>query len=607
MNRPPLEPANALPLQAKAAVTAGPAQVPATELPERYVIREIEGRRYLVCLEAPNIQARIEMGLSFSGATARKAPPGTIYLDGTAACAPFMDHEKQVYNLDHHEGCERAFTLATCEQALIMSMKGLDLRERQWRVFANEPDLDTALALWIIFNHMRISRNDTMNRNMLFALVRLEGVIDALGLEMRALTAFPPPFLKRIQDTIDQLREEEIRLKSEALWQKTDFLEYTAGLLHKIDRIIYRSEELKDFKGVEELARIEVGRNRVAVVVATDLGIYELEPHLMKLYGQRLGWAALRKSNQQYTLRQMDMFMPVSLKDVYNRLNFIDPAVKFRTGTNRWGGSAEIGGSPRESGTRLSPQQIAGAFRDAFQKISPLQQLSRFLLTAFITATILVAAGLARGIHLPGTLDPGNPFYRLLQHPDARFAVVLLALTLLSLLVVGLRRGWQYGLILPVGRDWWLLLPVVLLGALAGGVRLPENGSHGLSVWLLLVLGTVLLPLGLELLFRGLAHGLLAQAAPIQNAENRWFFSWPMVASALLFAGFRFLWDLPPDLSFGASLVKWETAVVFCGAFGFGLAAGLVRERSQSLLPVWLFHCLAAVALAAVSGQIPLP
>lgn len=603
MNRFHTDPDPAAASQADAA--APPADLPPT-MPERYVVREIEGRRCLVCLEAPNIQARIELGLSVSGATARKAPPGTIYLDGAAASGPFMDHEKQVYNLDHHEGCERAFTLATCEQALIMSMKGLDLRDRQWRIFANEPDLDTALALWIIFNHMRISRNDAMNRNLLFALVRLEGVIDALGLEMRAFTAFPSPFLKRIQDTIDYLREEEIRLKSEALWQKTDFLQYTAGLLHKIDRIIYRSEELKDFKGIEELARIELGRNRVAVVVATDLGIYELEPHLVKLYGQRLGWAALRKGERHYTLRQMDMFMPVNLKDVYNRLNFIDPAVKFRTGANRWGGSAEIGGSPRESGTRLGPQQIAQALRDAFRKSSPLQQAYRFLLTAFITAAILAAGALARHIRPPAAWLADNAWGGLLQSAEARQALVLLGLTLLSLLAVGIRRGWQFGLHLPVGRSWWVILPVMVLGGLAGGVHLPEAARPG-AAWPSLVTGLVLLPLALELLFRGLAHGMLAQAAPIQSAEQPWMFSWPLVGTALLFAVYRFLRALPPDMTLGAALAGWETAAVFCGALGFGLAAGLVRERSHSLLPAWLFHVLAALAAAAAAGAIPLP
>ncbi len=150
-------------------------------LPERYTVKSSEDERTLLCLEAPNINVHIDAGLSISGSVVRKSPAGTIFLDGVAQCEPFMDHERQVYNLDHHEGCVRAFTLATCEQALVMYMKGLDLQSREWNIFANEPDLDTILAIWIILNHARIGQQDHSQRRILFSLIRYEGNIDALG------------------------------------------------------------------------------------------------------------------------------------------------------------------------------------------------------------------------------------------------------------------------------------------------------------------------------------------------------------------------------------------------------------------------------------------
>jgi hypothetical protein len=100
-------------------------------LPERYSIKSNGDERVLICLEAPNLNVHIEPGLVINASMARKSPSGTIFLDGVAQCEPFMDHERQVYNLDHHEGCVRAFTLATCEQTLVMYMKGLDLRGRE--------------------------------------------------------------------------------------------------------------------------------------------------------------------------------------------------------------------------------------------------------------------------------------------------------------------------------------------------------------------------------------------------------------------------------------------------------------------------------------------
>jgi hypothetical protein len=160
----------------------GEAAANGNTIPERYVVKEIGGSRALTCLEAPNLSVNITRGFSVSASNARKAPPGTIYLDGCAQSEPFLDHEKKIYNLDHHEGCVRAFTLSTCEQVLVMILKGLDLREREWKVYANEPDMDTILAVWLIFNHLRISRKEPLHIRFLYALVRLEGVIDALGL-----------------------------------------------------------------------------------------------------------------------------------------------------------------------------------------------------------------------------------------------------------------------------------------------------------------------------------------------------------------------------------------------------------------------------------------
>ena len=43
------------------------------------------------------------------------------------AALRYLDNSSKLYNLDHHEGCERAFTLATCEQALLMVYSGVEL------------------------------------------------------------------------------------------------------------------------------------------------------------------------------------------------------------------------------------------------------------------------------------------------------------------------------------------------------------------------------------------------------------------------------------------------------------------------------------------------
>ncbi|MGD9252039.1 MAG: hypothetical protein PVG19_12470, partial [Desulfobacterales bacterium] len=296
----------------------------------------------------PNIAVIIQHGLSFSASTVRKSPNCRIYLDGVAQCEPFMDLEKHVYNFDHHEGVVRPFTIAACEQVLVMVMKGMDLRGRDWKIFANEPDLDTILAIWLLLNHVRVQQKPPDELKNLYTLIRLESVIDAHGLELIHLSGLPIGTLNKTRKIIDYLREEEIDLKRHAIWEESDFLEHTAQVLEKIDRLIYRSDEFLDFQNLQELARVEIVDNRVAVAVESPQGIYELEPFMARLYGEKLAIVILRNDAGGYTLRQMDHFMPGGdLKNIYRKLNFLDPAVKCRSGNQQWGGSGDIGGSPR--------------------------------------------------------------------------------------------------------------------------------------------------------------------------------------------------------------------------------------------------------------------
>jgi hypothetical protein len=564
-------------------------------LPDRYIIKSNGDERVLICLESPNLNIHMEVGLSVSGSMARKSPGGTIFLDGAAQCEPFMDHERQVYNLDHHEGCVRPFTLATCEQTLVMYMKGLDLQGREWNVYANEPDLDTLLAIWILLNHARIGSQDITQRRILFALVRYEGIIDALGLELKELCALPPELVRKLQRVIDHLRSDELVLKKEGRWGQTDLLIYSASILHKIDQIFYKPSDFADFKGIEELARVELTDQRIATVVEADMGIYEIEPHLNKLYGNRLGVVFLKKGLESYTVRQMDLFMPITLEDIYERLNFMDPAVKCRTQTNKWGGAADIGGSPRETGTRLSPSEIAHCCRDAAKRLGFGQQLHRFGMTAAMVALMTLTAYAVRLYWNPAQWFPGTHLNPLWSLPYTGFVLSLLVVTGSALIIISYCRPWQFGWIRPVGNQWWLILPVALLSGLAGGIWIPrgliaeQGGMYALMLW------GVGIPLAAELLFRSLAHGLLTQGARIQRNDSRWFISWPLLGSVLLYTGFILIMTMSTDQAL-LQPPYWRLAQVLLSAALFGISAGMVRERSQSLFPAILFHIVTALA-----------
>ncbi|MBI1997003.1 MAG: hypothetical protein HYS66_11115, partial [Deltaproteobacteria bacterium] len=156
--------------------------------------------------------------------TAHKAQPGTIYLDGAAEGGPFLDVEKAIFNLDHHEGCVRSFTLATCEQALVLIRKGMDLQARDWTIHANDPDLDTILAIWLLLNHMRVNDVDPEIRKKIVPFVRLQGSIDAHGLAMQELCGFPAELQASVFAQLEKWRSNEVALKKDGKWQDIDFL-----------------------------------------------------------------------------------------------------------------------------------------------------------------------------------------------------------------------------------------------------------------------------------------------------------------------------------------------------------------------------------------------
>ncbi len=564
----------------------------AAHRPQRYVIKDSNAGRILNCLEAPNVAVHIETGLSVSASAARKSSPGTIYLDGAAQCEPFMDHEKHIYNFDHHEGCLRPFTLSTCEQVLVMILKGMDLRGREWNVFANEPDLDTILAVWLILNHLRIQNKDSGRLRYLYSLVRLEGVIDSHGLEMTEFSGIPPGLLKKIMEVIDYLRTEEIDLKKNANWEKKDNLEYTASLLQKIDKIIYRPEDLIDFKELKELARAELTRDRIAVVIEADLGIYELESTLQRVYGERLGLVILKRGEGLYTLRRLDSFMPGDLNDVYRILNHMDPGVRCRKNSNQWGGSGEIGGSPRGISTKLTPIEVAQACRIAFQNPSAAVYAFHFFYTMAVAGAITAVAFLGNLFLSSRPWLGDTAAAGLVLKTYISFFAAMILITVPGLALMSKGRLWQFGLRVPIGKDWWILLPFVVLSAMGNGTYFPDSAFHWLNASETILYVFITIPVASELLFRGLAYGILTEGTPFKGCNSRWLLSYPAVASAFLYAIFITCLIFLPDIFNGTFPAESIPETAFAG-FAFGLANGLVRERSHSIFPAIVFHAIA--------------
>ncbi len=566
------------------------------DLPDRYDIREKDTGPALVCREAPGLAVHLDRSYSFSEAEARKLPARSILLDGAGAFAPLVDDSALLFNLDHHQGCSRAFTLSTCEQALILVSKGLELDVGDWGVFANEPDLDTVFAIWILLNHRRVRELSPEARDRIIPLIRLEGAIDANGLEIAELCGLPQDVLAVEKERLDALHAIELESKRSGHWATADLASYTRELLLEIDKLVFRSADFQDYSSIDkEYGHVEIGQGKVAVVCRDEGGIYDVERRLKKVWGERLGIIALEKDRNHYTLRRVATLSGIELESAYNKLNLLDPAVDGRPATKRWGGSDDIGGSPRPTGTGLSAREIAKILKLTYKKVRPIQHLQR-LATAGLWVLVLALVG---GVGVLGLrhleLSEATPQGSAMEMGTAALLVSLTAWALTR----QVSRGWMwlYGWRRPAGLDWWFLVPLVIAGALAGGAWIPSELPSDRSALGWTVGACLLMALATELGFRGLVHGLLILDHPVQTAGGKWFVSRPNFYSAAIFTaatcGFSMLWIAPHAFSVPET---WHWPMMVVGAMLTGLSLGAIRERALSLWP-----CVLALGLGQLA------
>ena len=561
-------------------------------VPNRYRIRQDGKARILTCMEAPTVTVRAECGLAIPAKQARKSPAGTIFLDGAAQGDPFTDVQKELYNLDHHEGC--VSSLATCEQAMVLTRKGLDLGKRDWAVLVNDADLDTVLALWVLLNHNRLN-DRSKTRAKIMPLLRLAGIVDAHGRDAQDLAALPPDLLHATAAMLKQLQQRESVLSDYGRWSETDLLEYIADRLHAVDDLIYAPEDFEGFHEVEELAKARIGNGSVAVACRSNAGIDGVQRQLQKLYGLRLGILIFQETPSTYSVRRVDPSLPGTLKHAYGRLNLLDPAVKSNS-ENRWSGSDEIGASPRKTGTGLTPPQIIEAVRGVFSQPN-LVDVGSALPQALLLAGAALSPALA--LILVGALlrDRG-----LISGETVLLSAVVLTITVGVLFcakawrVPGL-NGWR----VPAGFGWLSALPAALIGAAAGGVWAPGSLAYRMgpdNLNQLTGVAALLLPLAAELLFRGVILGNLAARLPIQRNGDPWWRSWPTLISTALYAAASVL--LFATISRGEMQIS-QSLLIVGGAVIFGVSSGAARERSESILSSVLLHwvCVAALLLSS--------
>jgi len=101
----------------------------------------------------------------------------TIALDG-AVQGPAADPATRRYSFDHHGGCLRLVTLATCQQVAVALSLGLVV-DRNTNVVINDIDADTVVSVWLLRDALRGGNAGRLK--MIKDLVERVGLTDAHG------------------------------------------------------------------------------------------------------------------------------------------------------------------------------------------------------------------------------------------------------------------------------------------------------------------------------------------------------------------------------------------------------------------------------------------
>lgn len=549
---------------------------------DRYRVTTTATTSVLHCDETPGIDVRIDASFAFSEADARKLGPRVILLDGAGTFAPLIDGDAKLYNLDHHQGCVRAFTLATCEQALVLVAKGLDLDRGSWTLYVNEPDLDVVLAIWVLLNHRRVVQLSDAEQRILLPLVRLEGAIDASGTEAAAFCGLPEPALGEARRRLDHLFQREQALRA---LPTLDASARTAALLREVDALVFAETDFGEWRPVEEsYGNIELSDELVAVACRDAAGIYDVEQRLRERWGARLGLIILQSQPGKYTLRSCATLDGVSLEPLYAVLNLVDPAVDGRPPTQRWGGSDEIGGSPRDRRSELTPEGVLRAANWVSRR--PLK-IGRATLRVLGASAIVVLAAVALSLGVFAL--PGFPPTALADACLPLALASVIALSAESLLARRQTRNalWVHYWRAPAGRLWLGLLPLAAVFVALGGAWIPKPFGVAPLALAASAATAFIAAFAIEAWFRGWVHGLiLLSTRPRATGPRPWLSPATLISSALYtlaaLAAARPVIDLGAlgPLPTQAPLLPTAVAALLAG-----LTLGILRERSLSLWP----------------------
>lgn len=279
-----------------------------------------------------------------------EAPKFSVALDGYVADGPKFNQEKMVANFNHHENCDRLATRATCAQVLMAIRQGMfsSFRDKTGPaayVFVNDCDEDVCTSWFLLNNSVMVEKamNPLINR-----LVSMEDALDSTA------GAYPfPGDLAALKELAWVFEPYRLFRSSGGLEKRSS--ETFRSIISDVENRILR-HVTGHGKTVESLdMRYDVIGGASGWSMVREIGAHARTG----MFGDGIrAYVSVKERSDgkfNYVIGKLSPFIPFDLLRMTEELNKADLTV---TETNRWGGGNNIMGSPRNTGSALTPEDI---------------------------------------------------------------------------------------------------------------------------------------------------------------------------------------------------------------------------------------------------------
>ncbi len=264
-------------------------------------------------------------------------PEYSIALDGFIQ-GPALDNKNHRYSFDHHRGCIRFCTTATCVQAWTAILGGLD--PQKYTIYCNDVDIDVCMAVWCFKNPDRCTE----------PLVRK--LVEAVGLGDMHAGAIPLNGMARIVDWVAAPQTDSRRSGDYEKLSDGSLMTILESILHRISKYV-DGEASADIAEFETQNSYDIKRDKNGWVL-----VESSNPHVYsKLYRAGFDRIVLVRpqengSNTVSIVKRTDFIDNFPLDKIFRYLNKLEKG---------WGGGTTAGGSPKNedgSGTKLPISSI---------------------------------------------------------------------------------------------------------------------------------------------------------------------------------------------------------------------------------------------------------